>query len=340
PDPATMFNNSAARYNGYIGDGVYIEDSLPPPDTKSSVSDNPWSQPARKFEPCWDVFDPSFALQKNGGYRLGCAQQYLQPAPAHPVSATGELDDIFLSGHDQHIARTIRPEHLQYNSALARAPGNASSSADNIPFRLEALLPQASSETVSIASWNPQHAALDAPYVDMYYELLQAPQYGEHSTARPTQQAIELARQPEPGVCFGDTFDQPADVTVASVSSEDPFAHTTRCMPFEAESSFNEFSTQSPPSRLPYSHSVPTASSPFGTRYDSPMNSLDFGAPQNMSEAAMPQAVRRPLEASILNTSVTSDGQTSPAVACSSTLGGPGRAPIVAPPSRLDATHK
>ncbi|KAL1714914.1 hypothetical protein EV715DRAFT_208622, partial [Schizophyllum commune] len=343
---AAMLNDSGVRYSGYIGDGVYIEDSPPPQETMFSVSDRPWSQPARELEPFRCVTQPFLRASQvtqdsrlgKGGHRLGYAQQLPRHAPLYPVSAISQLDNIFSLGHEQCNPTTVQPEHLQYDLVPARTPEHASSTAHNIPFKLEARLP--SSDPDTLAPLGTQYAVLDAPNANMYCEPLQAPRYGEHSAGRPTQRAIEFARQPEPGVCFGDTLNHPADVTAASVRSEDPFAHSTWSMPFEAESSFDEFSAQSHPSPLLYSHSVPAASSPFRTRYDSPMNSLDFGAPQNMPEVAMPQAVRRPLEANILNTCITSDGQTPPAVACSPPLGGPGRAPIVAPPSRLDVTHK
>ncbi|KAL1700133.1 hypothetical protein EV121DRAFT_214776 [Schizophyllum commune] len=337
-----MFNDSGVRYSGYISDGACTKDSLPPQDSLFDVTGKPWSQPAHDLGSYRHAFDQLSSTQRDDrcsdGEQLGFALQYPQHAPLRPVDATSQLDDIFPFDRNQHNATTSRLEHLQYDPAPACTPEHASLTAHNTPFGLEARLP--SSDTATLRPWNPQHAAPDAPNADMYYGPLQASRYGEHSAGRPTQRAIKFARQPEPGVCFGDTLNHPADVTAASVRSEDPFAHSTWSMPFAAESSFEEFSTQSPPSPLLYSHSVPAASSPFRTRYDSPMNSLDFGAFQNMPEVAMPQAVVVPLEANILNTCGTSDGQTPPAVARSSSLGGPGRAPIVAPSSRLDVTHK
>lgn len=86
----------------------------------------------------------------------------------------------------------------------------------------------------------------------MYYEPLQASRYGEHSAGRPTQQAVELARQPGVGAGFGATLDYSTNITSASVSSEDPSAHPMWSMPFEAESSSNDFATQFPAPRLPY----------------------------------------------------------------------------------------
>ncbi|KAI4523904.1 hypothetical protein K525DRAFT_162008, partial [Schizophyllum commune Loenen D] len=254
PHSAAMFDNSAVQYYyGCIDDGVYIEDSLPPQETKFSVSDDPWSQPARKFEPCRDVFDPSSALQNNrgvDGHRLGYAQQYLQHAPAHPVSAISQLDDIFPLGHEQCNPTTVQPEHLQYDPAPARTPEHASSTAHNTPFGLEARLP--SSDTATLRPWNPQHAASDAPNVDMYYEPLQASRYGEHSAGRPTQQAFELARQPgvvEAG--FGATLDYSTNITY-------------------------DFATQFPAPHLPYSYTKPATVSHPRIPYDTPMSSSDF----------------------------------------------------------------
>ncbi|KAI5829064.1 hypothetical protein K523DRAFT_189545, partial [Schizophyllum commune Tattone D] len=277
PHSAAMFNNSALRYNGYIGDGVYIEDSPPPQETMFGVSDRPWSQSAREFEPFRHGFDRSPVTQDNrlgsGGHRLGYAQQLPPHAPVLSVNAINPLDDILIFGHDQHNATTIRPEHLQHDPAIARASEHASSTAHNSPSKLDARLPATDPDT--LAPWNPQHAAPDAPNAEMYFEPLQAPRYGDHSAGRPMQQAIEFARQPEPGGYFGDTLACSTDVTSASVSSDFPLAHPTWSMPSKAEL-FNEFATQLSAPRLPYSHSVPAASSPFRTPYDSPTSSSDF----------------------------------------------------------------
>ncbi|KAL1730330.1 hypothetical protein EV714DRAFT_210998 [Schizophyllum commune] len=226
----------------------------PPKETLFDIIDRTWSQLEQEFESCRRGFDRSPVTQDNrpgeGGHRLGYVQQLPRHAPLHPVSAISQLDDIFPLCHEQCIPTTVQPEHLQFDLVPARTPEHASSTTHNIPFRLEARLP--SSDTDTLAPWDTQYAVLDALNADMYYESLQAPRYGEHSAGRPTQRAIEFARQPEPGVCFGDTLDHPADVAAASVRSDNPFAHSTWSMPLKAESSFDEFSTQSPPSPSPY----------------------------------------------------------------------------------------
>ncbi|KAL1686474.1 hypothetical protein GGG16DRAFT_128668 [Schizophyllum commune] len=259
PDSAAMFNNSALWYNDHIDDELYNQDSLPPQETMFGVSDRPCSQPVREFEPFRHGFDRSPVTQDNrlgeGGDRLGYAQQLPRHAPLYPVSAISQLHDIFPFGHKQYNSTTVQPEHLQYNPAPARTPEHALPTAHNVPFRLEARL--SSSDTDTLAPRGTQYAIPDAPNANMYYEPVQAPPYGEHSAGRPTQQAVELARQPGLGAGFGATLDNSTNITSASVSSGDPSAHPMWSMPFEAESSFNDFATQFHAPRLPYLYTQP-----------------------------------------------------------------------------------
>ncbi|KAI5886196.1 uncharacterized protein SCHCODRAFT_02593040 [Schizophyllum commune H4-8] len=270
PGSAAMLNNSGIRYNTYTGDsdGVHHQDRPSPQETSFGVIDRPWSQPAREFQPCRHGFDRSSVTQDNrliGVSPLALAQRYLQHDLLHPVSATGQLDDIIPFGHDQNNETTIRPEDVQYDPAFARAPEHASITAYNTPLRLEARFPITDTDTP--APWNPHHAA-----ASMYHEPLQALRCEDHCAARPTQQVIEFAGKTTSGADFGDrTLDYST-----SVSSEFPFACATCPMPFEAKSSYNEFATQLPAPQLPCTRPEPAAASQSCIDLGTPMRSLNF----------------------------------------------------------------